>query len=83
MGLKTGSSADPAHSVLAPGRPQFVPFIALCSSSAHQLLDLLSVQVSVLSSLLPVTIDRPAPFAVSYFMPGCRPGKGTKQAVWR
>jgi hypothetical protein len=43
-GPSTGSSsADPGHS--APGRRQSRPFIALCSSSAHQLLDLLSVQV--------------------------------------
>ena len=38
----------------APSRPQSRSFIALCSSSAHQLLDLLSVQVSVASSSLPV-----------------------------
>jgi len=55
-----------------------VPFIALCSSSAHKLLDLLSVQVSVMSSVLPVDLTVP-PHTFRALSPSVmlRPGVGT------
>jgi hypothetical protein len=57
-----------------------VPFIALCSSSAHSFSTCFPYRFSVVSSVLPVAINLSRVVAVSHVMAQHRLGKGTKLA---